>query len=505
MAGCTTVEEQKSSFDPDRGQFTLYLNGPDKPSLDITFELLSVAIVTEDGIPRKVSEVSKKINSISASSRQVLLGEIDVPEGTYKKIQLAFKQASIMKKGRSTSLALPYETIEIDIDRVIQKYQNTSLFLIWDSDASIGEGYQFNPVFLVKGQEQELSSLLIYVTNEYSNNVSVINRHSGQIVATIMAGKRPRGITTGMRKDPQRVYVANSLSNSISIINPETHKVENEIPIRLGWEPEDIVVFQSSPDNELIFVANYRSNSVSIIDTITYEEIEKIDVGIGPIALAVDPPAEDLIDSVFLSFQDINTLRTYREKNYNVYVANKNSNTLSVLRINLLDNRLEEVIHIDVEWTPVSIGVDYQRGRVYVANYNSDNLSVINILQLVKGNPSGAVSAIREVGHTVIGVISDPDIERIYLLKENSSEILIIRPYIDRFRATDDFVPIVIGTIPVGNRPRSFILDPEARNLYVVNSGSDTVSVINKTTKKQEKVIPVGRRPYGITVFQGLL
>jgi YVTN family beta-propeller protein len=505
MAGCTTFEEQKSSFDPDRGQLTLYLNGPDKPSLDITFDLLSVAIVTEDGISRKVSDVSKRINSISTSSRQVLLGETDVPEGTYKKIRLTFKQASIMKKGRSTSLALPFETIEIDIDRVIQKYQNTSLFLIWDSDASIGEGYQFNPVFLVRGQGQELSSLLIYVTNEYSNNVSVINRHSGQIVASIMVGKRPRGITTGMRKDPQRLYVANSLSNSISVINPESHKVESEIPIRLGWEPEDIVVFQSSPDNELIFVANYRSNSVSVIDTITHEEIEKIDVGIGPIAIAVDPPVEELLDSTFLSFQDINTLRTYREKFYNVYVVNKNSNTVSVLRINMLDNRSEEVMHIDVEWTPVSIGIDYPRGRVYIANYNSDNLSVIDILQIVNGNPSGSVSTIRNVGYSVIGVISDPDIERIYLLKENSDEVLIIRPYEDSFRTAETFVPLILGTIPVGNRPRSFMLDPEARNLYVVNSGSDTVSVINKTTKKQEKVIPVGRRPYGITVFQGLL
>jgi YVTN family beta-propeller protein len=505
MSGCTTVDEQKSSFDPYKGQFTIYLNGPDKPSLDITFDLLSVDIVTEDGISRNVSDVSKRINSIATSSSQILLGETDIPEGTYKKILLTFKQASIMKKGRSSSLALPHETIEIDIDRVIQQYQNTSIFLTWDADASIGEGYQFNPVFLVKGEGLELSSLLIYVTNEDSNNVSVINRHSGQIVATIMVGKRPRGITTGMRKDPQRLYVVNSLSNSISVINPETHNVEIEIPVRLGWEPEDIVVFQSSPDNELIFVANYRSNSVSVIDTITHEEIEKIDVGIGPIALAVDPRAEELLDSTFLSFEDINTLRTYREKYYNIYVANKNSNTVSVLRMNLLDNRLEEVMHIDVEWTPVSIWIDYQRGRVYVANYNSDNLSVIDILQLVKGNPSGAVSTIRNVGYSVIGVISDPDIERIYLLKENSNEILIIRSYEDSFRKAETFVPLILGTIPVGNKPRSFMLDPEARNLYVVNSGSDTVSVINKTTKKQEKVIPVGRRPYGITVFQDLL
>jgi len=59
----------------------------------------------------------------------------------------------------------------------------------------------------------------------------------------------------------------------------------------------------------------------------------------------------------------------------------------------------------------------------------------------------------------------------------------------------------IVGRVPVGSLPRSLMLDPEARKLYVVNRGSDSVSVIDKTTRKEEKVIPVGRKPYGIAMI----
>jgi YVTN family beta-propeller protein len=135
-----------------------------------------------------------------------------------------------------------------------------------------------------------------------------------------------------------------------------------------------------------------------------------------------------------------------------------------------------------------------------VANYGFDNLSVINIIELIKGNRTGAVSAISGVGHSNTGVISDPSLERIYLLKEVPGEVMIIRPMLEDQSPIKTITPIV-GTIPVGSAPRSLLLDPEARKLYVVNRGSQNVSVIDKTTRKEEKVIPVGKKPYGIAMI----
>jgi YVTN family beta-propeller protein len=501
--GCASVSEQGQTTEypgQNNGQLTVFLNGPDKTSLDITFDLSAVSIMAESGIYREIMSKPQSINSLKMVGRQMLLTEMALPEGKYEKLKFTVKQAIIQRKDRIANLALPTEGIEIPVNITITNNQNTSLFLKWDADASIVEGYQFNPALTVKSQRPELSTLLVYVTNEDSHNVSVINRQTDEVVSTVLVGKRPRGIATGMRRQHLRVYVANYGSNSVSVIDPTTNKVETEVPVRFGREPEGIAVATVSPEKEFIFVTNYGSNTVSVIDTLTYQETEKINVGNGPVAVEVDPPVETLLSAKFLSFEDLNILKSYREKFLNVYVANKNSKEVTVLRFDISIGRVTDVMNIPVEWNPISLDVDYQRGKVYVANYGFDNLSVIDIIEIIKGNTTGAVSAITGVGHSNTGVVSDPSLDRIYLLKETPGEIMIIRPSLEDRSPIRTVVPI-ISTIPVGTSPRSLELDPEARKLYVVNRGSDNVSVIDKTTRREEKLIPVGKKPYGITMI----
>src|SRR4030043_473410 len=311
--------------------------------------------------------------------RQILLSERALPEGKYEKIKFIVKQASIKRKDRIASLALPPEGIEIPINVMINRNQNTSLFLHWNVDESIINGYQFNPSINVKVRRPELSTLLIYVTNEDSNNVSVINRQLDEVVSTVMVGKRPRGVAVNLRKDHLRVYVANSGSNSITVIDPTTNKVETETPIRFGREPEGIAVASVSPEKEFIFVTNYGSSTVSVIDALTYQEVEKVNVGNGPVAVAVEPPVESLMRAQFLSFEDANILRRERE----------------------------------------------------------------NFLRAYIGNRTGAVSAISGVGHSNTGVIADPSLERIYLLKEVPGEVMIIRPMLEDQSRLKTMTPVV--------------------------------------------------------------
>ncbi len=503
LAGCASVSEQTQVTNypsQNNGQLTLFLNGPDKASLDMKFNLSAVSIMSESGIYREIVSKPLDISSLKMVGRQMLLAETYLPEGRYTKLKFIIKQAIIKRKDKMANLSIPADGFEIPLNITITKNQNTTLFLKWDADASVIEGYQFNPAIIVKTTRPELSTLLIYVTNEDSNNVSVINRQTDEVVSTILVGKKPRGIATGMRRQHLRIYVANSGSNSISVIDPTTNKVETEIPIRFGRQPEGIASATISPEREYIFVTNYGSNTLSVIDGLTYQETEKITVGNGPIAVEVDPPVEILLNAKFLSFDSLNILKSYREKFFNVYVANRNSKEVTVLRFDKTTGRFMDSVNLNVEWNPISLEVDYQRGKIYIANYGFDNLSVIDIIELIKGNISGAVSNISGVGHSNTGIVSDPSLDRIYILKETPGEILIIRPSLEDQSPVKTVIPI-ISNIPVGISPRAMKLDPEGRKLYVVNRGSDNVTVIDKTTRKEEKVIPVGKRPYDITMI----
>ncbi|MBA3060256.1 MAG: hypothetical protein FP832_01150 [Nitrospirae bacterium] len=503
LGGCASVQEYIEPSTDSYGQISLFMSEPEKASVDITFNLIAVNAMAEDGTYKEITGSPLHISSIAMSGRQILLGERALPEGAYKKLQLIIKEAKIKGKDRVAQLALPPEGIQLDIKFTVSRNRNTSLFLSWYADASIVDGYLFKPALAVRGQVPQLSSLLVYVTNEGSNNVSVINRQSGEVVATIMVGKRPRGIAVGTRRDSLKVYVANSGSNSISVIDPTTNKVDTEIPVRFGWGAEGIAVAKLSPERELIFVTNYSSNTVSIIDGSTYQEMEKINVGNGPIAVATDPPLDDILNarSSFLGFEDINILKNYRERFINVYVVNKNSKDISIVRIDASTGRSVDVVNVGVEWTPVALGMDFQRGKVYVANYDSDKLSVIDILKFVKGNKADIVSAINNVGNATIGVIADPFFNRAYLLKELTDEIIVIKPFSEGSENLRATITPIIDIIAVGNAPRALVLDPEARKLYVVNRGAGNISVVDKTTGKVEKVIPAGKKPYGIAIL----
>src|SRR4030067_1680071 len=292
FVGCSSVPEQGQTpdyFGPNYGQITIYVNGPDRASLDITFDVLAVNIVAEGGVYREIMNNSQSINSLALMGRQILLAEMALPEGRYEKLMFTVKRATIKRK-EIADLAAPPEGIEIPINVTVSRNQNTTLFLKWDADASVAAGFQFRPVFTVKTQRPELSTLLVYVTNEDSNNVSVINRQTDEVVSTVMVGNKPKGVATGLRRQHIRVYWVNSKSNSISVIDPTTNTVETEIPIRFGQEPEGIAVATVSPEKEIIFVTNYGSNTVSVIDGLTYQETERVNVKNGPVAVAGGPP-----------------------------------------------------------------------------------------------------------------------------------------------------------------------------------------------------------------------
>src|SRR5262245_14792886 len=60
----------------------------------------------------------------------------------------------------------------------------------------------------------------VFVTNEKSDNVTVIDAGTREVIKTIALGKRPRGVAAS--PDGRRVYISNSNSNSLSVSDAVT-------------------------------------------------------------------------------------------------------------------------------------------------------------------------------------------------------------------------------------------------------------------------------------------
>ncbi len=82
--GCASVKESVEPQDATHGQITIYLNGPEKTSMDITFELTNIKIIREDGLSKEIFDAPLKINAREVINRQLLLTERYIPEGRYK-------------------------------------------------------------------------------------------------------------------------------------------------------------------------------------------------------------------------------------------------------------------------------------------------------------------------------------------------------------------------------------------------------------------------------------
>src|SRR5688500_12003340 len=82
------------------------------------------------------------------------------------------------------------------------------------------------------------AELRVFVTNEKSDDVTVIEAASGRVLATIPVGKRPRGVTAS--PDGRLIYVSNSNSDSVSVIDARSLAVVRTAPA--GIDPEGLTL-----------------------------------------------------------------------------------------------------------------------------------------------------------------------------------------------------------------------------------------------------------------------
>lgn len=99
------------------------------------------------------------------------------------------------------------------------------------------------------------------------------------------------------------------------------------------------------------------------------------------------------------------------------------------------------------------------------------------------------VDTITGLGNAPFGIAYDSVNERIYVTNSDSNTVSVI----------DITTNTVIDTIPIGVVPFNISYRPDNHKMYVTNDGDSTVSVINTTTNTVDPTpITVGSAPYGI-------
>src|SRR5947199_5974527 len=316
----------------------------------------------------------------------------------------------------------------------------------------------------------ESPDYFVYVSNERSGDISVIDGATDAVVATFRAGKRPRGIHAA--PDGKRLFVtlsgsprmapgldenrapADKTADGLGVIDPVERKLIDRWHV--GSDPEQFAI---STDRRFAFIANEDDLSASIIDLVSGQSRGKVKVSDEPEGVGVNP------------------------QNGEVYVTCEEKGEIFAID----PDQQRVVATIETGGRPRSIAFLPDGSRAYVACENGGYLAVIDAashkLLLKIQLPTGSLP---------MGTAMATDGKELYVSTGRGNAVVVV----------DTQKNAIATTIPVGNRVWGIALDPSGSKLYTANGASNDVSVVDRKWRKDLRRIKVGDGPWGITTIR---
>ena len=311
----------------------------------------------------------------------------------------------------------------------------------------------------------------VYVSNEMSGTVSVVDPSTRKVVSTITVGKRPRGIRASA--DGKTIYVALSGSpiagpgvdesklppperqyDGIGVIDIASGQLTRIL--KGGTDPEQFAI---SADGTRLFIANEDAGLTTVLDVTTGEIVKQIEVGGEPEGVDLSP------DGKF------------------VYVTAEADNQVFVIDT----EKLEVAKVIEVGARPRSTGFLPNAPTAYISAENDAALSVVDTST---HTVAGRIELPGEPRTRPMGVVAAPDGAHVYVTTGRGGTLAKI----DTAKAE------VVGSVQVGERPWGLAISPDGRQLYTANGPSNDITIVDAETLTVIGRVPAGERPWGVVV-----
>jgi YVTN family beta-propeller protein len=330
----------------------------------------------------------------------------------------------------------------------------------------------------------EAATYQVYVTNERSGDVTVINGGDFKVVATIPVGKRPRGIH--LSPDGKVVYVALSgtpieappqidangnpiferkkdgaddddenadkTADGIGVLEVGAQKLRTKL--NAGSDPEE---FALSKDGRQIYISNEDTKSASVIDIATRKLQHIIPVGQEPEGVTTTPDGKQFYVTC--------------EAGGDIYVIDAHSYTA--------------VSHFKVNGRPRSVAFLSVGGIGFIP---SESVGELNVIDSVNAKVLKTITLPK--GSRPMKVKLSPDEKRLYVSNGRAGTISVF----------DSHNYALLDTIKVGARPWGIGISPDGKFLFAANGPSNDVSVVDLTANKEVSRIKAGSSPWGIAI-----
>jgi len=332
-------------------------------------------------------------------------------------------------------------------------------------------------------QARSADGFQLYVSNERSADVTIINGSDLKVVGTIPVGKRPRGIHAS--PDGKRVYVALS---GTPIAVPKLDAQGNPL-FQRGKDDDDDAASR----------ADKAADGIGIIDVAQRKLTGKLLVGSDPEEFSLSRSGTEL------------------------YISNEDVKTASV--ISLATGKVEHIVPVDQEPEGVATSPDGKAfyvtceagGEVFVIDTSTyktvGRFSVAprpRSLDFLRDRPVGFIpsesvgvlNVIDTANYKVVKTIPLPEGSRPMAVRvaRDGKKIYVSNGRGGTVSVLDGHSYELLDSIKVGVRPWGMALSPDGRFLYTANGPSNDVAVVDLQTDKEIARVKAGESPWGLTV-----
>jgi YVTN family beta-propeller protein len=417
----------------DEGEVFVYLDPLPQEAERLSFSLLEIAAVREDGseIPLVLSLPEIKYRDVM---RQRCLAYGPLSPGTYRGLSVRVKKADVRTEEGEAALSVDEEAAPITVSFTISRTKATQLSLTLQYRESISGAVHFAPAFSVSVSGRPLAGVTAFVSSRSSNDVAVIDKQKGRVTGMIATGSGPGGMAIDQMR--VKVYVALSGDDAVDAIDAAVGGIIGRAQLRRGDTPAEVAVV---PGGRTLLSANSGSDTVSFIDTGSLSETDRVSVGQEPVSLLIDGNGRK------------------------AYVFNRRSSTISVLDI----PSRAVVATVGTEPEPLRGQFSRLGDKLYVICARSRYLTVIN--------PQSLVLIGREfLGRVADSIKVDTKTDMIYIGWKWDNEVSVYDPL--NYQLVD--------YIPTGGAVGYMTIDGEENNLYLVMPERKTIRAVNLISRK---------------------
>ena len=435
-------------------QIVIYARMAAPAPIPLRWDIRKVSLNRADGSQVDVpgSAVSLRTTELERSQKILTISEINA--GAYTGVTIFTGDVYDEQTMRPFPLGTSVSSVDADFSIIAGNAKTLTVVLDLEADSG-GQVSEFRPRLVLEPENPRPTGKLVYVANELSSNISIIDKRLKRVVYNVFVGTKPYALGGDLRRN--RLYIGDRKDGVIYEMDMVSQQLLRAIELEFIDEP---VHLEPIPAKDLLVVVNFGSDTVYLVDSFTLQIIETIEVGDGP------------VNAVYSPYHDV------------TFVLNHRFGTISVVNLQTQPARVDTTLR--VELNPRGLAVDDTRRWLFVSNSGSTDLLVIKMETL----ETMAIERSVPIGIGAGDIAFDPFGRRLYVAMTDTREILCVDP----------FTGVKMFSIKLPAQPGDLLFDPDEKKLYAAIPERNAVVVIDPLARAIQHWIETGQGPSSIAI-----